>query len=355
MALKDIIDSLTQKNESPSITISYNTYKTFPDREKNAINLKNLTKEAENRVIEEFGKRESEDILEKLAELPERLEGLQLMDSLHIFISKDTDEIVPSPWPVDNEGVFIDDNFAVKPLIKALNRSKEYMILSLAQGGAHLYQVLNDSIEKEITNDDFPFDANPLEVSGSDTKKIENRLKEYFNQIDKATVAVHNSNDLDVVVICTEPNYAMLMEVADIPKMYIGHDNKNYDASEADNMAKQAFESIKEIQKEERGVAIGELKQAVSSGQVLTDLQDIYQAAIDGRGDFLIVNQDFEQPVKMTSDRTFDLAEDSKEPGVVDDIVSTIAWEVLSKGGRSFFTAQEELEELGKIALKVRY
>lgn len=355
MALKDIIQSLTEKNESPSITLSFNTYRTFPDSEKNPIILKNLIKEAENRLLEEYGKRDIPEILEKLEELPDKLASTKVMDSLHVFISKDVDELVVSPWPVDNEAVFIDDTFAVKPLIKALNRTKEYMILSIAQGGAHLFEALNDGIEKEIVNDDFPFDANPLEVTGSDNNKVENRLKEYFNQIDKAVVEVHNGNDLDVVVISTEPNYAMLMEVADIPKMYIAHDNKNYDVSEPDKMAKQAFESIKDLQKEERGLAIGELKQAVSSGQVLTDLQDIYQAAIDGRGDLLMVQQDYEQPVKMTSDRSFDLVDDAKETGVVDDIVSSIAWNVLSKGGKAYFTGQEELNELGQIVLKVRY
>ncbi len=355
MALKEIIESLTEQKDSPSITISFNTYLTYPDSEKNAITLKNLSKEAESRIIEEFGKRESEDILEKIARISEKMEEIQLMKSLHVFISENKEELVASPWPVDKEGVFIDDSFAVKPLIKAMNRTKDYMILSISQGGAHLFHALNDTIESEITNDDFPFDANPLDVSGSDNNKIENRLKEYFNQIDKAVVAVHNTNGLDVIVISTEPNFAMLQEVADLPKMYIAHDNKNYDASESDKMAKQAFETIKDLQKADRTEAIGNLKQGISNGQVLTDLQDIYQAAIDGRGELLIVQQDFEQPVKMTSDRTFEIVDDPKETGVVDDIVSTIAWDVISKGGKSYFTNQEELSDLGKIALKVRY
>jgi len=47
--------------------------------------------------------------------------------------------------------------------------------------------------------------------------------------------------------------------------------------------------------------------------------------------------------------------DDAKETGVVDDIVSSIAWNVLSKGGKAYFTGQEELNELGQIVLKVRY
>lgn len=355
MALKDIIETLSKVSDSPCVTISFNTFKTYPDNEKNAINLKNLVKEAGNRIISEFGKRESAEILEKLDSISDELANIALLESIHIFISKDVEEIVASPWPTNSDAVFIDDTFATRPLIKAMNRIKEYLILTIAQGGAHLYQALNDGIENEISEEGFPFPENTLDLTGFDNNKIENRRKEYFNQVDKAVVAVYNKNNLDVVVLSTEPNYAMLMEVADRPTIYIGHDTQNSDRSDSTNLANQAFEIIKELQKEERLAAIEELKAAVASGQVITDLQDIYQAAIDGRGELLVVQQDFEQAVKMTSDRTFEIADDAKEHDVVDDIVSTIAWEVISKGGKAHFTSQEELNELGKIVLKVRY
>jgi hypothetical protein len=93
----------------------------------------------------------------------------------------------------------------------------------------------------------------------------------------------------------------------------------------------------------------------VGQGNVLTDLQEIYQASIDGRGDLLIVHQDFAQSVLMTGDRTFELATDTAKPNVIDDITSTIAWGVLSKNGRVFFTMQDEIKDLGEIVLKTRY
>jgi hypothetical protein len=57
----------------------------------------------------------------------------------------------------------------------------------------------------------------------------------------------------------------------------------------------------------------------------------------------------------MTDDRTFELANDSSTKDVIDDITSTIAWEVLSKKGRVIFTMQDEIKELGDIVLKTRY
>ncbi len=97
------------------------------------------------------------------------------------------------------------------------------------------------------------------------------------------------------------------------------------------------------------------MQEAVSSGKVLTDLQEIYQASIDGRSDLLIVHHDFSQAVIMRDERSFDLIEDASIPDAIDDITSKIAWEVISKNGRVLFTSQDDIKSLGSIVLKLRY
>ncbi len=96
------------------------------------------------------------------------------------------------------------------------------------------------------------------------------------------------------------------------------------------------------------------MQEAVANGKVVTDLQEIYQAAIDGRGDLLIVHEDFAQTVVMKDDRSSDLIDDPTTVNAIDDITSNIAWEVISKKGRAFFTAQNEIKGLGNIVLKTR-
>ncbi len=84
----------------------------------------------------------------------------------------------------------------------------------------------------------------------------------------------------------------------------------------------------------------------------MTDLQEIYQAAIDGRGDMLIVYEEYSQPVKMIDERTFELVDDPTEPGVVDDITGEIVREVFLKHGRVFLYLQEEIKDLGEIGVE---
>lgn len=359
MALKEILQKLANEKNNPCVTISLNTHRTHPDNQQDEIILKNLLKEAENRIIDEFGKRPVSEILEKIENISEKIDHQHNLESLHIFLSNDTEEIIKLTWETRENMVEIDDKFAVRPIIKATVRAEEYLILVLTQSGTKLYEALNDSIVKEVRNEGFPFPKNPFYITHSDVrsdaKQVDNQIKEYFNRIDKSVVEIHKTSSLNVVVISTTDNFSKLIEVADLPHIYIGHDHKNYESAEEHHIVEQAYEIIKSQQKEKRTLAIEEIKEAVSQGTVLTDLQEIYQAAIDGRGDLLIVHQDYEQSVRMIDERTFEYEDNSKEPGVIDDIVSIIAWDVFSKKGRVYFTHQEELLELGKIVLKTRY
>lgn len=359
MSLKEKLQKLAVEVNEPSVSISLNTHRTLPENQQDEIVLKNLIKEAENRVIEEFGKRPASSVLEKLENISGKINHRHNLESLHIFLSDNTEEIIRSTWPTRDNTVEIDGKFAIRPLVKDAVRSQEYLILVLAQSGTKLLEAVNDQVVKEIHEKGFPFPENPFYITHSDVrsdgKQVDNQVKEYFNRIDKSVVEIHKKTGLEVVVISTSDNYSKLLEVADIQGIYIGHDNKNYSESDEHHVVEQAYEIIKAKQKEGRTQAIEELREAVSHGKVLTDLQEIYQAALDGKGDLLIVNQNYQQPVKLTGERTFEYVKDSKEPGIVDDIVSIISWEVLSKKGRVHFTNQEELLDLGEIVLKTRY
>ena len=190
---------------------------------------------------------------------------------------------------------------------------------------------------------------------GSDSKHLDDLVREYLNTIDKAIINIYNETGSNIVVVATEDNYSRLQQVADRPLVYSGQEPIIYNNTTTHHIAKQAWEIIRELQHRRRTEAISDIREAVGQGMVLTDLQEIYQASIDGRGDLLIVHQDFAQPVHMTSDRTFELVGDTSAKEVIDDITSYIAWEVLSKKGKVFFTEQDEIKDLGAIVLKTRY
>lgn len=285
------------------------------------------------------------------------------LDSMHIFVSKDHEEMIKMPWNIkDKENVAkVDDSFAIRPLIYALNRTEEYLILELGQGKTSLYQAMNDSIIREVENHVFPFGDNPNDtphnIRRSDAEYMDSLVVEHFRDIDKALFEFYKTleHPQKIIVISTEDNFSKLKEASQRPELYKGHAAINYVDNAPHHLAEQAWEIVRKLKGEERGEAIGEVKAAISQSNVLTDINEIFRAAKDGRGDLLLIHEEFSQPVRMLDERSFELVEDEKEPGVVDDITSTISWEVISKGGRVVITGQEELKDLGNIALKTRY
>ncbi len=353
------LEKLGSEKNTPCVTISLNTHRTHPDNAKDSVLLKKLLEEAETRVIAEFGKRPVSNLLSHLGAVEKMIDPNYNLDSLHLFLSNDTMEVIKSAWPVNANSVQISESFAIRPLIEIYNRNEEYLILALSQGGTQLYEALNDQITKEINNDDFPISQNKhyntFPDKGSDPKHLDNLVREYLNGVDKAVVRVFNQTGLHCIVICTDDNYSRLMQVADRPGIYHGYAKINYNDTATHHLAKQGWELISKLQQERRSDAIHEMNEAIAHDTVLTDLQEIYQAALDGRGELLIVHQDFILPVVMTSDRTFDRATDPTQPGVIADMTSNIAWLVLSQKGRVIFTAQDAIKELGPIVLKTRY
>jgi len=359
MNIKKKLEKLATERNTPCVTISLNTHRTHPDSAQDVVLLKNLLKEAKERVLQEFGKREVTQLLEHLVTIETEVEVNYQLESLHIYVSNDTKELIKSTWPLTQNGVYISNRFNVRSLMKSYNRSQEYYILLLSQSGVHLYNTINDTIIEEVENDDFPIsqnshiNSNPERVS--DSKRLDDLVREYLNKVDKAVVRAHSQTGQSCVVICTEDNFSRLMQVADKPSIYVGYSSIDYNNTETHSIVKPAWELINELQHKKRTKAIEEIKESVALGTVVTDLQEIFQASFDGRGDVLIVHQDFSQPVRMRGERNFELVDDISGDDVIDDITSDIAWSVLSKGGRVFFTAQDEIKDLGSIVLKTRY
>ncbi len=361
MAIKEKIIQLAQIKDNPSVSISINTHRTHPDNLQDAIVLKNALKEAEERLLSNYEKKEIATLLNKMNNLADNIDVNKNMDSLHVYLSEQQEEIIKTSIAIPENKVIVDDHFFIRPLMKTWAKTQEYLILFLSQNETRLFEAVNDTIAEEIINDKFPFGENPNVVFGnearSDGKKVDAMAKEHFNIIDKAVLNVVNETGLKCAVVTNENNYSLLLEVADKPDTYIGYVDADYNNSKPHQLAEQAWPVVEGKIKENKNTIIGLVKEAVGNGTVLTELQDVYNAAIDGRGDILVIHEDFSQPVRMTGDRSFDIVDQDQiaDADVIDDITTNIAWEVLSKNGEVVFTTQDEVKDLGEIVLKTRY
>lgn len=348
---------ITDKNV-PCVTISFNTRATFDKSKHDDILLKNLIKEAKRKIDDNYRERELTNIIQALKDIPSKIDMRSNAKSLHIFISNKSKEIIYSPWPVVQNTVLVSDHFNLKPLIVLLNRTSEYLILLLSKGGSNIYQAINDDIV-EIRNDDFPIDETPFfvtsKVEASNAKLVDDLAKEYLNRVDKAVLKLVRAKKLPCVVIATEDNYTKLMQVADNKKVYVGFDNVNYNDTSHHTLASQGWNIMQGLHKRERLLAVEEMEEAIGKAEMCTDLQEILLASEQGRGELLLVRQDFFQDVVNSSKRIFSIAQDNVHADEKVDIISDIAWNIYSNGGRVYFLEVEEMGNLGKIALRLRF
>ncbi len=351
-----MFDKLVSNLANPSVTISLNTHRTHPDNQQDVILLKNLTKQVADKLMTTDG---GTKLIDKLATLTESIDVNHNLDSLHLFVSDTVAEVIRSPLKVPNNTTSVSDRFSLKPIIKLLNRTELYYIVLLSQSGVRLYEATNDTVTGEVQNGVFPFPESPYFLENntrkSDAKRVDNQVREYLNQVDKALVELFNSSEKECVVICTEDNYSRLMQVADKPQIYIGYAAINYNDVAPHSIAKQAWPLVKGRLDQNRVDAVEEVSNAVGSGLVYTDLSNIYRAASEGRGDLFICNSSYHQAAKITSDTTIELVDSQERMENQDDIVSEIALRVIERKGRVVFIDPEMVNSLGDVALKLRY
>ena len=108
---REKLEQLAFENSSPCVTISMNTHRTSPENLEDIAGLKNLLNEARDRVVDEYNDRPVIDLLEKIDNLEKEIDVNYNLESLHLFLSNSTKEIVRSSWPVLRNSVHISGNF----------------------------------------------------------------------------------------------------------------------------------------------------------------------------------------------------------------------------------------------------
>lgn len=359
MSSKSLFNILLEAEDEICITISLNTHRTHPDNLKDIIELKNLANEAKDRLYAKYDKRIVWGLVEKLDKLVEQIDPNYCLDSLHLFVSQNIEETFFSEWQTNQQGVHISNFFAVRPLIKESSREADYMIMLLSQGGVNLFHAKNSKITAEVVNEDFPIEENPWDTTiperKSDAGHIDKLLQEFLNRVDKSLIKYIAESNQKTVAICTDENFAHLMQVADNPAIYLGYQPVDYHNITQHQLAVQAWDFVKSKSEEEIHLNFEASEKWIGQGLISSDLQEIYLASKEGRGDILFVQEDFRQSAMLTDDGGIALVDENTGSDTVDDITSLIATEVVSKGGQCFMVPKIPNEEIAPIFLKLRY
>ena len=339
------------------VTIILNTHRTKPDYLKDSIQLKNLVKEAEDRLTGTFEKRVVRSIMEKLNRLVEKIDHSQNLESLIIFANQNFTDYTRLTISSENR-VVIDQTFATRELVRAMHQQAAYYVLVLSRQKARLIEASNDKVVQELKRD-FPLVNNLYTTDRarlSTNKGQDNLIEEFFNRVDKVVTETTRDHPLPLVLATENRNYEYYLKIADNKDLIIGYINRNRDDETAHDIVKDAWEEVLELAKKKNQARIDELHQAVGQNKFVSDYSEIWNAIQQGRGKTLFVKRRYYQPALIEGNKILLVDEiDKDQKGIVDDIIDEMIEQNLAFGGDTVFVEGNEIESFQNIALVTRY
>ncbi len=356
--MKNILKKLETVASSNCVTILLQTHRTSPDNDQDPILLKNLVRDAETRLLAELDKKEASPIIEKIKTLAASIDHKHNLETLVLFVNENIAEYVRLPIQVENR-VVIDETFATRDLMRALNSEYSYYVLVLDRDKARLIEAYNNKVTREVKIG-FPIDNKNLYPSQRSEAAIgarqSNLQREFFNNVDKKLVDVLNEKNLPVIIHTEESNYAEYLKVSDRKEAIVGNVSGNRISEKEQHIIDEVWPTAKDLNEKRKEERIAELKTAASTTNFLTDYNEIWTALESGNGKTIFVQRGFFQPAKIDNG-SLELVsqEDATKAGVVDDIIDEMIEKILSKGGDVVFLDTEDLKDYQGLVLITRY
>ncbi len=352
--MKEIIEELTGIRGEACVTITAKSYRTHPDNQKDPIRVKNLIKEAEQRLRADYSAEIANDRISKLQQISSKIDHSLNLDGLLIVVNENTANYYQLPVAMESR-VVINVRFAIRDLIRAMQEQSSYYILVLSRRQARLIKAANDHLVEEFTNN-FPVINDIVPDNSHETSMAsgtDNLIKHFFNKVDKEVQRMLNSDPAPLILDTEERNYSYYTEVMD-KQVVSGHLNKNHDNTDAESIVRQAWPVMRNHLLEKNKERLKELKEAVDQQRFLLDLSDIWRAVTEGRGRTVFVKRGYFQPAKIDNN-TVTPVDSPVGIDIEDDVVGEIVKRNLRNGGDAVFLSEKELSNFKYLALSTRY
>lgn len=346
----------------PALSLLIPTHRTSPENRQDPIRVKNLVREATDRLQREFSAREVGPMLERLHRLVEGIDYRYALDGLAIFVARDFAQVHLLPFPVVGR-VVVDATFATRDLVRALNRSPRYRVLVLSEKTTRLYTGTAATLV-EYNGSPFPMTEGEKgrTEAGHGNRTIEKssyrdeRHKHFFKQVDQALAAVLQKEPMPVIVTGGARPLAIYQDVAKQNGRFIGTLTGAYERTSLPDLGRLVWPLVESYLASRREEALREVDVAVKAKKCGVGIQRAWIAAHSGRGSLLVVEDGYYYPAKVDpTGQKLSPAANATSPGVVDDAVDEIIEQVLIKGGRVVFVPDGTLEKYKRIVVAMRF
>jgi hypothetical protein len=131
----------------PAVSILLTTHRSNPENQQDPIRVKNLVDEAKQRLQANFSERELSPVLAQLDQAVDSIDYPHTLEGLAIFANHELHRVYYHAFAFQDR-VAVDETFATRDLIFALNRTPRYWVLALSEQSTSLFAGVLDSLEE---------------------------------------------------------------------------------------------------------------------------------------------------------------------------------------------------------------
>jgi hypothetical protein len=357
------LNVLTAVNKYPSITIFAPMLQALPEKLQNPLHLKNLISQAIDKLLQEFKKREIEQLIQKLEDLEASINWHTIQKGIIMCINADMAEIYHINFPI-KEKVVIDKTFAIREILFGLQRAPRYWVLGLSTKPARLF-LGNGPVIHEVDGE-FPFDlhyevyddkAKQAVDSGARGAAYFDDFQEHFiRKLDQALKEPFSGNNFPIILLGTEKNRALFMEVSPFKQRVIAQHEGDVAKSHVEQIAQIAYPLMQEQLKKQAEAVRKHFIEKVGTPLHAFSMREVWRVAHEKRVHILLVEKGFTFFGKINPENPENFVEyDNAEPAGVEDLVDYLIHEVINTGGDVVFVEPGTLKDYQQIGAILRY
>lgn len=244
---RDDVKFLQSIQSYPSVSILLTTHRTAPENQQDPIRVKNLVEQAKERLQQNFSDRELSPVLEQLEQAVESIDYPHTLDGLALFANHELYRVYYHPFSF-RDRVVVDENFATRDLVFALNRTPRYWVLALSEQSTRLFTGVLDSLE-EVRTKAFPLThggpgggSNLPGGQGINTSAYrDDAHRQFFRDVDQAFQPLMAEEPLPLVLVGIDRYFSFFNEVSEHKDAVIATLSGNYDKTSVHDLGKFVY------------------------------------------------------------------------------------------------------------------
>ncbi|MFM1864742.1 MAG: hypothetical protein RL677_522 [Actinomycetota bacterium] len=351
------LNELRKFRGTPVISILAPTHRHAPENQTDPILVKNLINEAKAKLLELQDKREAAITIENIDKVISEIDWENLLDGVAIYANGKgywAYDLPFSPQPA----AIVEETFAVRELVRALNRSYRYRVLALSESPTRLF--LGDRDRLVEIRSGFPLvhdgpggkEGLPTDYGQRTSVVRDENHRQFFRKVGEALKQATKNDPAPLFITGVDRYISFWNEVAPEfkPAAVI---NGSFDYMKSSELATHVWPEVERYFANQRSSMLERIEKSIASHHFAGGVSEVFEAANQSRIELLIAPEDAMIPTWLNEEKT-----QVNQPGdgvEIPDVVDETVERVLDSGGSIMFLPAADLEKYGQIAAILRY